>query len=112
MLRLTVNFRRFIGVDDKFAPDMSFHHNSVAWPRLRYMPVVTRKAEYFIARSIKHLPKPMRSYALKEFRQFTRTEASSIDPPLRSELIAFYHEDILRTQELIGRDLSHWLNQP
>ena len=37
------------------------------------------------------------------------TEPPPIDPELREELIEGYKEDILRLQELIGRDLSIWL---
>jgi hypothetical protein len=37
------------------------------------------------------------------------TEPSPIDPELREGLVEGYEEDILRLQELIGRDLSTWL---
>jgi hypothetical protein len=32
-----------------------------------------------------------------------------VDPAVRSELLDGFREDILKCQELIGRDLSHWL---
>jgi hypothetical protein len=32
-----------------------------------------------------------------------------IDPTLRGLLIEEYRQDLLRLQDLIGRDLSHWL---
>ena len=32
-----------------------------------------------------------------------------LDPEIRRQLIDFYREDILRLQDLIGRDLSAWL---
>ena len=34
----------------------------------------------------------------------------SLDPEVRAELMEGYREDILRLEELIGRDLSAWLN--
>jgi hypothetical protein len=37
------------------------------------------------------------------------TEPPPIDPELREELIEGYKDDILRLQDLIGRDLSIWL---
>jgi hypothetical protein len=37
------------------------------------------------------------------------TEPPPIDPELREELVEGYKEDILRLQDLIGRDLSTWL---
>jgi hypothetical protein len=32
-----------------------------------------------------------------------------LDPQVRQELTLAQQEDILRLQELIGRDLTHWL---
>jgi hypothetical protein len=37
------------------------------------------------------------------------TEPPPIDPELRVGLVEGYREDILRLQELLGRDLSAWL---
>ena len=37
------------------------------------------------------------------------TDPPPLDPELREELVEGYKEDILRLQELIGRDLSAWL---
>jgi hypothetical protein len=37
------------------------------------------------------------------------TEPPRIDPETRKGLIKWYREDILKLQELIGRDLSGWL---
>jgi hypothetical protein len=37
------------------------------------------------------------------------TDPPPIDPELREGLVEGYKEDILRLQELIGRDLSTWL---
>jgi hypothetical protein len=36
--------------------------------------------------------------------------APKLDPEVRGRLTSRFREDILRTQELIGRDLSSWLN--
>jgi hypothetical protein len=33
----------------------------------------------------------------------------SLDPEIRASLTAVYREDIMKLQDLIGRDLSHWL---
>jgi hypothetical protein len=34
---------------------------------------------------------------------------SPLDPLIRSELVEVYRADIMKTQDLIGRDLTHWL---
>jgi hypothetical protein len=36
-------------------------------------------------------------------------QAPSLPADLRAELTLRFKDDILRTSELIGRDLSHWL---
>ncbi|NCC37255.1 MAG: hypothetical protein EOM24_35390, partial [Chloroflexia bacterium] len=100
---------QFIGVDDTFTPDMSIHHNAASWPRLRFAPLVTRKAEHVVSRLIRQFPKPMRQPIARGYRKLIRTQPPPIDADLRRELTARYRDDILRTQDLIGRDLTHWL---
>jgi hypothetical protein len=39
------------------------------------------------------------------------TEPPPIDPAIRAELIRGYREDVLKLQELLGRDLSSWLEE-
>jgi hypothetical protein len=34
---------------------------------------------------------------------------NGLPEPDRAAATAFFRDDILRTQDLIGRDLSHWL---
>jgi hypothetical protein len=34
-----------------------------------------------------------------------------IDPALRSEMVAIFNDDIARLGEILGRDLSHWLDE-
>jgi hypothetical protein len=36
-------------------------------------------------------------------------ESPPLDPGVRAELIEGYREDVLKLEELIGRDLSAWL---
>lgn len=108
-IQLIQDIFRFIGVDDSFVPDMSVRHNPAGWPRLQSVPLLMRKAENIILRIIKHLPKPVNGYAENRFKRLIRTTTPPLDHILRNELTALYREDILRTQDLIGYDLSPWL---
>ncbi|MBN1471164.1 MAG: sulfotransferase [Syntrophaceae bacterium] len=108
-VQLIQDIFRFIGVDDSFVPDMSVRHNPSGWPRFESASLFIRRAENFLIRAIRHLPKPVNGYAENQFKLLTRTKAPPLDPALRRDLIALYREDILRTQDLIKRDLSHWL---
>ncbi|MBP1464211.1 sulfotransferase [Candidatus Chloroploca sp. M-50] len=101
----------FIGVDESFIPNMAIHHNTASWPSLRFAPLVMRKAEHMVSRIIRQLPKPMHRYLAPSYRKLMRTQPPPLDADLRRELTALYRDDILRTQDLIGRNLTHWLEE-
>lgn len=100
-----------IGVDDTFTPDTSIHHNAAAWPRLCLAPLVAHRAEQLAFRIILRFPKAMRTQMERGYYRLTRTQPPPFDAELRRELTARYREDILLTQELIDRDLTHWLEE-
>jgi hypothetical protein len=54
------------------------------------------------------LPRPLAD-RLWTFVYSRNLSAQRLDPALRAELTDGYREDILRLQDLIGRDLSQWL---
>jgi hypothetical protein len=99
---------RFLGVDDTFVPDISTKHNPARVPKseaARFMIRVMNTTLPFVSK--------VSSPASDKFRQLVNSrilaESPSIDPEIRQELIEGYREDILKQQELIGRDLSVWL---
>ncbi len=105
----------FIGVDPSFRPDISVRHNISGVPQ----NPLAHEAYRFLKRSgpVKNvvkrlLPEPLRSRTKR--RLLARIEANNLrKPPLsaeaRARLIAAYREDIGELQELLGRDLSGWL---
>ena len=46
------------------------------------------------------------------FRKAGTLDCTPLSPELRTVLAARFRDDILRLQDLIGRDLSHWLQEP
>ena len=61
---------------------------------------------------IKPLTNQQQRYSLsKKFDNLFLTK-NSLPDDLRSSLIDYYREDILRTQELLDINLSHWLKKP
>jgi hypothetical protein len=46
------------------------------------------------------------------FRKAGTLDYTPLSPELRTMLAARFRDDILRLQDLIGRDLSHWLQEP
>jgi Sulfotransferase family len=98
----------FLGVDDTFIPDISTKHNPARVPKseaARFMIRIMNTTLPFVSK--------VSSPASEKVRQHTASrilgEAAPIDPETRRELIEGYREDILKLEELIGRDLSVWL---
>jgi hypothetical protein len=105
---------RFLEVDDTFASDTTSRHNPAGVPAsvsARAAIRVTDKAvgvlRKVLAPTSGMLPLAFKMRRLVQSRVLT--EPPPIDPELREGLVEGYKEDILRVQDLIGRDLSTWL---
>ncbi len=96
---------RFIGVDPDFTPDVSINHNPArlrpfAW---QCSPFNARTAPVW-----KRIPTPWRRRLLHGLDRFA-TKPPPLNPALHAALTSDAQQDILETQQLIGKDLSHWL---
>jgi hypothetical protein len=100
----------FLGVDETFVPDLSIEYNTAGLPRT--------KGLYNLATSLAART-PALEAALRErllpavLRRYIKSRIFVQPPPfpaeLRRQLIDSYREDVLKLQDLIGRDLSMWL---
>ena len=98
----------FLGVDSSFAPDTSVRHNPGAVPKFRllnqlfYNPRLISAAQAVFPEGLQVKLKQIRDLNLKAMQK----------PPadLRADLLKLYREDILKLEDLLGRDLSIWLN--
>jgi hypothetical protein len=99
---------RFLGVDTSFVPDTSVKYNPGAVPKFRllnklfYHPRLINATKAVVPESVQGM--------LKQVREFNLTVTPKMPPDLRSKLLGIYREDIIRLEELLGRDLSIWLN--
>ena len=100
---------RFIGVDDRFVADTSTRYNSATWPRMGIARPLTARVERMLSGTASRLPSLLRAGAEMRLARLLATVPPPLDPTLRSDLTERYRDDILRTQDLIDRDLSHWL---
>jgi hypothetical protein len=98
----------FIGVDAGFVPDTTPQYNPANLPRSRFLnrlfynPRTIRAAKAVL---------PSRAYgAAKQVRQLNLSAPPKLSPELRARLLGFYRDDIGRLEELLGRDLSVWLD--
>ena len=95
----------FLEVDDSFVPDYAIQ-NEGGLPR--YRAIYTNLVR--VKNAAKRLWRPP-TFARAAWAKVRRR--SLYKPPLseqtRQKILEVCFEDILRTQELIGRDLTHWL---
>ena len=100
---------RFLGVDEAFVPDISLRHNVSGIPKSALLvSLITRR------NPLKTLLKPLLPEGLRRrisvgVQNRNLTPAPPLSPEDRARLIELYREDILRLQDLLGRDLSSWL---
>src|SRR5215204_1417049 len=99
---------RFLGVNDTFTPDISRKHNPSRIPKSEFARFTIRLMNTTLPVVSKVSPP-----ASEGFRQLVNSrilaESPPIDPEIRKQLREGYRKDILKLQELIGRDLSVWL---
>ena len=111
----------FIGVDRSFQPDLSTQHNPSGAPGSELLHWFLNHAG--VGKKMRSfLPAPLQKSLASNFGSFvSRIRAwkrklihdNLRKPPMslavRDRLQVMYHDDILRLQDLIDRDLSHWL---
>lgn len=100
---------RFLNVDDSFVPDMSVRHNESKLPRSRALQVFLTEP-----RRAKNLLKPLVparwSRRIGDYFRRQNLTKPMLPEELRRRLIEVYREDITELQEMLGRDLSGWLD--
>lgn len=96
----------FLGVDPDFAPDLSKVANPGGEPRSKVLHGLLANKK-LIAATRRMMPEalvaPLKALRSRNLQKRALPEAE------RRAAAEFFREDILRTQDLIGRDLSHWL---
>lgn len=102
---------RFLEVDDRFQPNLE-RRNVTRLPRFRWFKSFAEDKRW------RGLPLSGNEGTVRQAVQgllrsadthFNRVSPSSLDPNLRAELTRGYRDDILKLEQLLDRDLSHWL---
>ena len=97
----------FLGVDPGFEPEVGVRHNEGGYPRHRRLNAVLNHQA--LKRALGPLaPAPVKRF-VNTLRRGNTGAAPVMDEATRARLSALYREDILRLQELLGRDLGRWL---
>ncbi|MBI5603279.1 MAG: sulfotransferase [Deltaproteobacteria bacterium] len=102
----------FLGVDTTFVPDVNTKHNISGVPKnMLIHKVITEPnaLKNFLRPGIRWLiPETKRRRWIEGLREKNLVKPE-MKPETRQELINYFHDDILMLQDLIKRDLTHWL---
>jgi hypothetical protein len=96
---------RFLEIDDTFMPDLAPQNEGGVPTSLLWYTILTRSKD--LLRRFGSAPPAAKQLFKKLERSSLRKPR--IDPLLRRKILEVCADDIRRTQELIGRDLSGWL---
>ncbi|MDY7020394.1 MAG: sulfotransferase [Cyanobacteriota bacterium] len=100
----------FIGVDNSFVPDTLVRHNSSpSIPKNKWINKVLLQ-QNILKNFAKVLVPSQISGRLKNTMIKANLESrSDMSPEIKSLLLQKYKEDILNLQDLVNKDLTHWL---
>ena len=99
---------RFLEIDDNFMPTTTRRYNVGGLPRSRVWHTLLHQPHPLKDLVRPMFPKPLADRLWLGLRDMNLVR-DSLDPALRAELTEEYRADILRLQDLLQRDLSHWL---
>ncbi|MEM9543611.1 MAG: sulfotransferase [Cyanobacteria bacterium P01_E01_bin.42] len=100
----------FLEVDSEFQPRMSIRHNqtSVVWKNNTLRNFLIDQNSFRSAVS-KIIPDRIRKPIAEILLRKNKVKPPQLNSEVRKQLIPRFQEDILKLQDLIDRDLSHWL---
>jgi hypothetical protein len=101
---LLKNIFDFLNVDQDFSPDTSIRYNASGIPKSKLLhSLISQKS------LMKTALKPLFPKSLRQKIRMKNLAKPELKPELRSQLQKTYRKDILKLQNLIKRDLGHWL---
>jgi hypothetical protein len=113
-VRVVQDICRFLEIDERFTPDVRVRHNVSGTPRSRFLHTLLAHPSPLKDAFKPFLPTPVRR-RLRLARSVIMERNIIAEGPRMSEetrrsLTRVFRDDILELQELIGEDLSGWLN--
>jgi hypothetical protein len=101
---------QFLNVDDGFTPDTSRRTNVSLVPRHHRLHHVV--AGQYRLKSVvkKFVPQNTLQAVKRPLVDRNMTQPAPMSDEVRGRLIEVFRDDIRKTQDLVGRDLSHWLS--
>jgi hypothetical protein len=107
--RVLADLFTFLDVDPAFAPPVNTRVNVTRQVRSQAMYTWFKHPGHIKAFLKRLMSQSIRRNLMQTTHRWNSVALSPIDPELHRELTEAFREDILQTQDLIERDLSHWL---
>ena len=106
-LALVQDVFRFLEIDDSFVPDLSGRYNVSRLPHNCHLNRLVNRSQF--AAPLRRLPRPLYRVIVGGINRLNLYRPA-FPAEMRLQLTAAFRPDILRLQDLIGRDLSGWLS--
>jgi hypothetical protein len=106
---LLADIFRFLGVDDRVRIHLPERNNPSGIPRHRSIHDFFSRPNFLKTQLKKIIPERVQFLLLARFFRWSYVEKPALTEDIRGRMLEMFREDILRTQDLIQRDLSAWL---
>jgi len=113
-LSLVREILEFLEIDTGFTPDTSIYYNPSGGPRVRALSHLLKGVPMPLKRVAKTLiPEGIRRKIAgwEMWQNVKPVPKSQISAGTRKALMDYYYQDIMKLQEVLGRDLSHWVKE-
>lgn len=101
---------RFLQVDENFRPDISEQFNVSLVSRSEQLEKLLQDSEWFKSAAKLLVPMPARwRHYIAEWLRDKNTYRPTLSRRQRKKLAAIYRDDVMKLQDLIGRDLGVWM---
>lgn len=101
--RTLANLFRYLEVDEQFVPNTSQIAGASGIPKNEWLYRIFKNP------AVKSLVKPWIPKGMGQRFEKTMLSKPKMSPEIRQELVELYRDDVLKLQDLLQRDLSHWL---
>jgi Sulfotransferase family len=108
--QLVADIFKFLGVDETFTPDFSLQLNISGLPKNRGLHDFVKSRNPLKSLVTSLLPESVKLNIVDQVNRRNLTKPPPLSPTLRQVLLEDYKEDMVHLQDLLGRDLSDWLN--
>ena len=103
----------FLGVDNKFRPNIKIKYNVARSENMNYLQKALISFDNPIKKTlIRYVRRVIGDTNMQKiFNRLFKEDKSTIDNKTKNILIDEFREDILKLEKLINKDLGYWLNQ-